>query len=261
MAASARRRRESNAHTISGEQPSSTAGTDMNFAQRLLMANENAVTGIADLWVAAAMNPDNEEVFEDEDEWQTEQESEQALMITPGEEFNEADMFDSTPTPRANRFVRRPSLGSPSLRTTAIGSPRNPSTSQQRDSPARVRRFSNALGPSASDLESVPQTPVRRYSTATAPIFSHVGVRTPPAVVEAQQLLALADEADAAGAQDMLAPILEGTRPSQLEPMPVPAVSEPSLMSQLPLLIIFQYGILALHSTTHDQVFYLYLVS
>ncbi|KAJ3535728.1 hypothetical protein NM688_g6935 [Phlebia brevispora] len=32
-------------------------------------------------------------------------------------------------------------------------------------------------------------------------------------------------------------------------------------MSLLPLTIIFQYGILALHSTTHDQVFYLYLVS
>jgi len=33
------------------------------------MANENAVTNIADLWVAAAMNVDNEDPFEtDEDE-------------------------------------------------------------------------------------------------------------------------------------------------------------------------------------------------
>ena len=29
----------------------------------------------------------------------------------------------------------------------------------------------------------------------------------------------------------------------------------------LPMAIISQYGWLALHSTTHDQVFYLYLVS
>lgn len=34
-----------------------------------------------------------------------------------------------------------------------------------------------------------------------------------------------------------------------------------SPMSQLPVLIIFQYGLLALHGTTHDQIFLSYLVS
>ena len=52
----------------------------MNFAQRLLMANENVVTNIADLWVAAAINADNEDVFlseseiEDEDPFREEDE-------------------------------------------------------------------------------------------------------------------------------------------------------------------------------------------
>ncbi|KAI9507077.1 hypothetical protein F5148DRAFT_1150032 [Russula earlei] len=41
--------------------------SEPSFAQRLLLANENAVTNIADLWVAAAMNVDNEEVFENHD--------------------------------------------------------------------------------------------------------------------------------------------------------------------------------------------------
>ena len=65
-----RGRRESNA--VAGESLSTSfaTGTDLNFTQRLLMANENTVTSIADLWVAAAMNVDNEDPFESEDEGQ-----------------------------------------------------------------------------------------------------------------------------------------------------------------------------------------------
>ena len=36
---------------------------------------------------------------------------------------------------------------------------------------------------------------------------------------------------------------------------------QPSMWSQLPVMIIIQYGLLALHSTTHDQIFLSYLVS
>jgi hypothetical protein len=54
-------------HGSAFEGPASlTDPGDLNFAQRLLMANENAVTNIADLWVAAAMNVDNDETFEPE---------------------------------------------------------------------------------------------------------------------------------------------------------------------------------------------------
>ena len=35
----------------------------------------------------------------------------------------------------------------------------------------------------------------------------------------------------------------------------------PSLMSQLPIIVIIQYGVMALHTTTHDQIFMSYLVS
>lgn len=116
------------------------------------------------------------------------------------------------------------------------------------------------MHPSMSGLEAGMHTPGRRFSNAVAPIFSHVGVRTPPAVAEAQQLLALADEAEATG-QEGLAPIMEGSRFTEAGDSTPEAPAEPSLMSQLPLLIIFQYGALALHTTTHDQIFYLYLVS
>lgn len=261
VATSFRGRRESNANTITGEpglSASYATGTDLNFAQRLLMANENTVTNIADLWVAAAINADNEDPFESEDESQFEgQDDENALAATPGDEFDEGDIFASGQTPRTDRFVRG-SSASPLIRPALLGPPHGPSTPQRRESTA-TRRPSNAhLAPS----ESMATAPGRRFSNSVAPIFAHTGVRTPPAVLEAQQLLALADEAEAAG-QDALAPIIEGSRLTQADTTaqsPAP-VQEPSLMSQLPLLIIFQYGLLALHSTTHDQIFYLYLVS
>ena len=232
----------------------------MNFAQRLLMANENTVTNIADLWVAAAMNTETEEVFESDDEWDGPEDLESAAAAIPGEEIDETEVFETGAQSRSNRFIRSDSLGSASTRPGVFTtSPRRPSTSTHRESSAGTRRVSGA--PSTGNMEStVSQATVRRYSTTTAPIFSHVGVRTPPAVVEAQHALALADAAEAAG-QDGLAPIAEAQSAIHGDSTAQAVVTEPSLMSQLPLLIIFQYGVLALHSTTHDQVFYLYLVS
>ena len=250
-----RSRRESNANTAGGESLSGSfaTGTDLNFAQRLLMANENAVTNIADLWVAAAMNVDNEDPFESEDEGQfVPQDDEQAVEGTPADEIDEADMFTSGQTPRHDRFIRG-SSASPMIR-------HGPASPQRRDS-VNARRPSNAfLVPTAGAEPATPPVPGRRFSNSVAPIFSHTGVRTPPAVLEAQQLLALADETEATAGQDALAPIIEGSRLADTDIPDVPP-HEPSLMSQLPLMIIFQYGLLALHSTTHDQIFYLYLVS
>ena len=92
----------------------------------------------------------------------------------------------------------------------------------------------------------------RRFSSNALPtIFSHSGVRTPPAVLEAQQLLSQSEEINVG---QTLEPIMES------HPV-LPAERPPSLYAQLPMLIIVHYGLLALHNTTHDQVFYLYLVS
>ena len=81
-------------------------------------------------------------------------------------------------------------------------------------------------------------------------------------MLEAQQLLAQSEAEE----MDALAPIAEQSRLPSREPSPAASVvalsdKEPSIMSMLPLQIILQYGWLAFHSTTHDQVFYLYLVS
>ncbi|TBU39801.1 major facilitator superfamily MFS-1 [Dichomitus squalens] len=256
---SLRRRRES---AFEGAPSSVATGSDMNFAQRLLMANENAVTNIADLWVAAAINADNEDPFEESDS-ELDAERQESFSdyahehAVDDDELEEGDHYGSPSTPRHNRFSRR--VSSAAARTPAA---HRASSSQLRPS-SSARRFSNLRRGSSSLVPGAEadELPLRRPSSGVPPIFSHVGVRTPPAVLEAQQLLAQAEAEE----MDALTPIAEqsrrasrGTSPSATS---IVAENEPSIMSMLPLAIILQYGWLALHSTTHDQVFYLYLVS
>ena len=224
---------------------------DMNFAQRLLIANGDAVTNIADLWVAAAMNVDNEDPFESDDEMESEE-----------EDFDDAEALDdtesitsSTPTRRGRRSSKNgpnpPRLSfSQQGRYSQLGDPRFPSSA--RPIPQRQSSFSQPL-------DGTPNS--RRFSNVPA-IFAHPGVKTPPAVVDAQQLLSRTDTLEVPSGE--LAPILESRRVSQVDPdvdLEASLEKPPSLMSQLPLAIIFQYGLLALHSTTHDQVFMSYLVT
>lgn len=92
----------------------------------------------------------------------------------------------------------------------------------------------------------------RRPSGSGIPtIFSNSGMQTPPAIFEAHQLLV---EPETAPARAPLEAIPEADQPST-------DAKTPSLYSQLPVIIIVHYGLLALHNTTHDQVFYLFLVS
>ena len=226
---------------------SSYEGSELNFTQRLLMANENAVTNIADLWVAAAMNVDNEEQYDFDADMLTDEEQ---ARLGGGEDVDGRDVIgtvrgrtdsrsidsvtiSSQLGPRSPRGMFASSLGVPRRsvsRTSALGSPMSGGP--------RLSRRSSATGPS---------------------IFAHTGVRTPPAVLDAQ--LREAEPLDA------LTPILErrgsvnatsGTEVGAAEEV---AEKPPSLASQLPILVIIQYGLLALHSTTHDQVFLSYLVT
>ncbi|KAK0237694.1 hypothetical protein EDD85DRAFT_1004446 [Armillaria nabsnona] len=261
MASSLRRRRGSN---LDGHRElQASESNDLNFAQRLLMANENAVTNIADLWVAAAMNVDNEDPFESDTEMGSDEDfGEEAL---DAEENAEHVLVDddaisasviSTPARRSRRassnvtpIARRSSNARGSIRPLRLGSPRLPSSPWP--IPERQASFSQPLeGTHIS----------RRFSNAPS-IFSHPGVKTPAAVLDAQQLLAADAETAAA---DSLAPIAESRRVSQIDgQVDVESLAEKpaSLSSQLPIMIIVQYGLLALHSTTHDQVFMSYLVT
>jgi hypothetical protein len=215
-------------------------GSDLNFTQRLLMANENAVTNMADLWVAAAMNVDNEEVFESDDE---------GTQFGDLLEGGQGDIFDWD-----SELERIPGEESPDVEDTPTrrGSTAGPApfiNSAIRGSPMMARRISGASGAGfrrgsrASERPSV----LRRVSSGVPSIFAHPGVRTPQAVVDAHKLL----EAEDVFVAPSSAAVPEGDEEEKA----------PSVWSQLPVAIIMQYGLLALHATTHDMVFLSYLVS
>ena len=237
------RHRGSNMTVLAGEGVPRSFATDseLSFAQRLVLANENAVSTIADLWVAAAMNVDNEEVFEADD---TELEGPYESVFDPDAD----ERTENLPTgdgddglERSTRITPTPSV--PGTRRSSHPTPfRRPSSPRHlaSQSPQR-RRASLQYGTPGQPFDVA--SPPRRFSNA---IFAHPGVKTPLAVVEAQKVLTAPDPSQAQDGTDVV-PIVEG--------------KQPSLISQLPLAIIFQYGWLALHTTTHDMVFLTYVVS
>lgn len=212
-----------------------------NFAQRLLLANEHSVTNIADLWVAAAINVDNEDPFETDSDNEDDPDGESALA---------GDDLDTSGT---SAGVSAQNLGPhrPSMATSL-----HPSTANRPSTARPSVSFSPMLRRPSS---------TRRPSTSVPAIFSHPGVKTPPAVLDAQQLLFASDSPRPdTSPSDLLGTIPESSRaPSSDEGRDIEALNEkqPSLMSQLPILIIVQYGVMALHTTTHDQIFMSYLVS
>ncbi|KAF9225966.1 hypothetical protein BS17DRAFT_777966 [Gyrodon lividus] len=224
--------------------------SDLTFAQRLLMANENAVTNIADLWVAAAMNVDTEEPYRLDagigpDEVQ---------MRLDGEEYFEVQDILGPPQMAHGHVASRGIAGTTTPSHTAL----RPS-SVTFTSPRGVPRRSVSRTPALSSPLFEGARLMRRSSSNAPSIFAHAGVRTPPAVLDAQLR-----EAEPSG--DSLTPIIERQGLASAcggETSAEDGVVEkpPSLASQLPILVIVQYGMLALHSTTHDQVFLSYLVS
>ncbi|CAE6422942.1 unnamed protein product, partial [Rhizoctonia solani] len=252
VAASVRRRRASIASTTRAR-----AGDGVNqdetigLAQRLLMANEHNVTNMTDLWVAAAITADNEEVFEDWD-------SDVADSDDDAQPRTSTDASPShlSPGERQPSYSRRPS----SSRRSYTRSPSRPGTFAS-------SHMGTSLGARLSS------TPARRASSVSSRpgIFSNTGLDDhgytyTTSIPMDQASISIATEAGT------LAPIMEGrTASSASEPTeqagstiaPLVIVEErpPSAISQLPLVIIFQYGLLALHGTTHDQIFLSYLVS
>ncbi|KAL5530280.1 hypothetical protein ACEPAF_6537 [Sanghuangporus sanghuang] len=265
------RRRQSNTMGVRARSTSQgIEGGELNFAQRLLMANEFAVTNIADLWVAAAINADNEDVFlsdtelddEDDNPFQDDEEEEGTNSPTRIGRSSSAAHYPrmlAPPSPARTGRSSAPSAHRPSNASVAsrLGSPRRPF-------------HQPSLGQVADTSVSTP----RRVSSSVPAIFSHTGVRS-PSVNEAptfpsQPLLPREPGDTEAGLGDGLAPIMEGQRQSVFsrreqqdtdEPLDMVSEKQPSILSQLPIMIIFQYALLALHSTTHDQVFLSYLVS
>ncbi|KAF5310717.1 hypothetical protein D9619_008153 [Psilocybe cf. subviscida] len=252
--------------------------SDLNFAQRLLLANENAVTNIADLWVAAAMNVDNEDVFESDSD--IEEDNDPTIHLHSGESL--VNLGDSTPQSNTNASASSPNATTPdrNIRSGSQASPlarlsrtHRPSTTNSLFPSSSLRHASSSPNPNRANSVSfspmVPPSP-RRPSTNAPSIFAHSGVKMPSAVLDAQQLLLSTGGMDSSGSHlghvDPLATISE-SRPATESDLhsraDVESLAEklPSLTSQLPIVVIIQYGVMALHTTSHDQIFMSYLVS
>ncbi|QRV91052.1 major facilitator superfamily transporter [Ceratobasidium sp. AG-Ba] len=263
VATSMRRRRESIASAAR------TAGGDgffgsyapqnenIGLAQRLLMANEHNVTNMTDLWVAAAITADNEEVFEDWD----------------------SDLSGSEDENQQPDFSRQPSSAQPlfcvSNTPPIVFSP-------------ELYSFPHPHGGLGTSLQARLGVPSARRASSVSSrpaIFANTGLSDDVAysvghVPHPDEPLVSAEAGASTG--EHLAPIIEGRPASSTEPnlrapsdsgtgetvtqaqmTPLVVVEERpgGALSQLPVVIIFQYGLLALHNTTHDQIFLSYLVS
>lgn len=205
----------------------------LTLAQRLLMANEENTFDLRDLWVSAAIAQDTA-VFDDEDEGDDTMEAGDSLQPTPQ--------------------TRKGSVSPYGLQGDSIG----PSSSVFGRS-LGLRATSGARRPSAASM-NLPA------------IFANTGLNTPPAIAAAWEQ----DPLDAprspleGGGFSGLAPIQERQSrvPSQalsdsrpLSPEPEEKAAASGGWRLLPLLMILQYGLLALHDTVHGQVFLSFLVS
>lgn len=218
----ARRRRSTIVGENAEEQIDRSEGSGLNFAQRLLMANENTVTGIADLWVAAAINADNEDVFLSESE---DGDNDELAIDDDDEELSPTRSQRPTRSPfRSSQTVHRTSNTSP----MPFGSPRRP----------------------FDHTDSLTEQP-RRVSSSVPGIFSHTGVRTPPTAAEtdspAPQPLLSRDDVET-GPRDTLVPIVEHqaqevfthTQPTNETHVETLSEKSPSMFSLLPMMVILQ---------------------
>ncbi|KAF7325895.1 Major facilitator superfamily MFS-1 [Mycena kentingensis (nom. inval.)] len=266
-----------------------------SLAHRLLAANENVVTSMAELWVQAAMNSDvgldNDGVFQFEEDWA---EDDSAATIQPNssadaiQSITEPNAYENTETDslllnnsprglRNQRILNHSVQGSPLARPISIRRPSNirPSAfgSPYRPSPLPLSLV-NLGRPSFAQFDA--GTPTSRRFSGVPNIFNNMGISTPPAMLDAAAYGQLQVEAEmptpVAPPVDTLQPIIESRRLSLHETPTWHSYPEQVLEDdeegeteverpQIPFLVIVQYGLLALHATTHDQVFLSYVVS
>ncbi|CAE7216020.1 unnamed protein product [Rhizoctonia solani] len=202
-------------------------GREPHLAERIIMANELKVTSIGDLWVASALTMDAED-----------------------DDLGEFDDQNS-------HYGDSPAIASNTARAAPIAEHRARSASATRRvaSPGNGNALpgdNQSYSLSLSANNSVSRLQVNSYPT----ILQNTGLCSPSPAFDTLDTIGIASGNMAN--VDVLQPIIEG------KPVDEPQYSEsatPSLFSQLPLVVIFQYGLLALHSTVYDQVFTSYVVS
>ncbi|KAF8758652.1 Major Facilitator [Rhizoctonia solani] len=203
-------------------------GQEARLAERMVMANELTVTSIGDLWVASALTMD----VDDDDLCD----------------------FDDQLAPSMDG----PAIPSNSVRAAPITDYRARSASATRRVAPTVNGNTLPRDNRPHSLSLSANNSVSRFRSNSYPtILENTGLRSPSLGLNAPNASGIV--AGNVVNIDMLQPIMEG-KPVAYD-LQGSELAKASFFSQLPLIIIFQYGLLALHSTVHDQVFMSYLVS
>ncbi|KAK7444784.1 hypothetical protein VKT23_015101 [Stygiomarasmius scandens] len=204
--------------------------SELNLGERFVLANENAVNNISDLWVAAAISTDTEgEIDEDE---------------TPNLDSIVHSYFDedetrgrgNTRTTRTRKHLHTgPSLSIPRASKSTSRTRHQASYSSLRQSQSQTGIFANTGVDSIVDLTDAPESAPLANLT---PIFEARPLVLPPPPSDILEPLRIENCTEA-----------------------ITVLEAKLLWGGIPIAIIVQYGLLALHTTTHDQVFLSYLIT
>ncbi|KAG0144839.1 hypothetical protein CROQUDRAFT_46720 [Cronartium quercuum f. sp. fusiforme G11] len=259
----------------------------LNFAQRLLLANEDAVFGLHDVWLAAATSQDRDDEFSQVDDDEPELDNsvfgddESQLEDSDGFGYDEAGSEFGSLENRGRMYLQQHHQG-PDSRLLSHSATRPRQRIGSRVSP-RASSFAtsnfapNSFHPSrfASGMRSVSIA-----SSAVRPaIYNNTGLSTPPSLGpsplinaynaqrERERLSTGADVLNTPAAvppsvspNKHLAVIPESGNGRHVPPK-IETQEQKSVFSELPLAIIAQYAIVALHGTTCDQLFMSFLVT
>ncbi|GAA5910999.1 hypothetical protein JCM6882_006744 [Rhodosporidiobolus microsporus] len=255
-----------------------------SFAERLLLANNQAVFSLSDVFIAKAAADDQFSTLEYEGSILERDDDEESRIegtdIDANSEYGDVGFGEAPPSmddlrgeamrqdlQRAKEAAAVPRPTSPtasvSQRASVVPRPTSPTFSQRPShlvSPTRERVVS--YGPSVARLRRGSASSVRPFS-----IYSNTGLAPETIASSAGQLTSGINlppqRPDESGFAPM-AGIPEHRAPSIVErDANEPAASEntASLLWQLPLAMIFQYLIVGLHGTACDQVFNTFVVT
>ncbi|UZJ56526.1 hypothetical protein CBS101457_005846 [Exobasidium rhododendri] len=239
----------------------------LSFAQRFLLANDDAVNNLSDLWVAAAINGDEEYEDENDDfgydyqdgEDEIDEEDEEAQETLDdsieGSELNESTgsrVFGYDDADEDSLLVPRhlPPLNfARKNRLTSMGASSNAS-----------RPFIHRRGSGGNRIPSLYNNTGMESNILLSPSLSAGG----PLATSNRQ-----DGGQTGGYDPTLAGIPESGSAHAINNAMMDsgvnaagaAHSSNSLFLQLPLVFIAHYGLVSLHSSTFDQIFMVFLVS
>lgn len=269
------------------EEIGNQAQPPLSFAQRFLLANDDAVLSLTDLWVAAAIN--GEDTYEglDEDVFLDDEDQEYDENDADADDRRNSISVDNSTDDEDQDQLLGESRSSIDEESSLIQ--RNQHLVPLNFAKRKLSRGGNSEGGSSSGR---PRFGRKVSGGRTPSLYNNTGVERPispsPSNINNQGLLSPNPPvASGPGGYDpTLAGIPEShsarnsfygttkTLPSkdlslQNQVIPesgsstviLPSTPTPSIFSLLPLVIIAQYGLMSLHSSTFEQVFMAFLVT